>query len=242
MMTLVFVFAGSGCGTKSTDEAFIIDLKKGLCTRWDAEQMANEDAQTYYERLVDYEWTQLSKYIDAEFENAGLQKAAAEYIALLQQQKEALPYYSVNQTKFLQLWQEAYNLRAVAITTFIREYGLVFSDEYNDTVNKVRVVGEEYLANLAIETAIDGMIADMHFKVAETTKYSTTYETYVKNTTGHDLAKIWFKINLLDKNGVIIDDTTIYIENIKAGQTAKAEFSTDIDFADYEITAQYYMN
>ena len=47
---------------------------------------------------------------------------------------------------------------------------------------------------------------------------------------------------MLDADGVIVDTEYVYVNNFSPNQKAKLEFSTDVEFEKYEITADYYID
>lgn len=66
-----------------------------------------------------------------------------------------------------------------------------------------------------------------------------TYTTKFKNDTGLEFDDLWFNIDLIDKDGTVVEQECISFDEVADGKSYSGDFFTDAKFDRYEITAEY---
>lgn len=140
-LCLSFTGCGNTTSTPATTETqedfadndFIKDLQKGLESRWsiasdDVLSMTNDELKAYYEQSVNSELDIIEKYQNEKFEDRKLQEVAIQYINLLKDSKEVIPYLSTDMVKFSQDWDMIYKKRSQMISSFHSDFGLTVSE------------------------------------------------------------------------------------------------------------------
>lgn len=100
MLLLCGIMLLSGCGEKTTDEAFTDDLTTALTERWDQADSNESD----YGALAQTEYDILKKYQDQTFENKELGTLAKEYITAVETQVNAADYLESDYNKFAEMY------------------------------------------------------------------------------------------------------------------------------------------
>lgn len=252
MFSLIISIGIIGCSNtkeeKSYDEEFIKSLATGLESRWkltyeyDDLVSKGEIKETdvkkeieYDEKYVQAELTNIEKYKDLKFEDSKLQEYAIQYINLLKKQQEGVELMPVNLDKGNKLWNEGYDQRSKLIITFIDEYDLPISDEYQKTVKEFRKASEQVKDNEKVEAAVE----KCEFIVTSSRDGWKDYEAVIQNNTDTDYDFFNISINLLDDDEVILESTSAYVENWKAGQKARFKFTTNCDFSSMSKECEY---
>lgn len=245
LVSFILILSLGACSSseeKTYDNQFLKDLSKGLMMRWDTQTEQDETEETYYNRLVDGELEYVSQYADKKFEDLKLQERAIAYINLLNMQKDALTYYSADYSRFSKMWEQAYNDRTQAIKVFIDEYDIKFNSKYDEIVSSIASNAKAADESDLLEEKVSEMVSMVNFKKVKTSYSYSYYEYIIENITDKTFSSFSLDINLLDADGVIVDTEYVYVNNFSPKQKAKLEFSTDVKFEKYEITADYYID
>ena len=178
-------------------------------------------------------------YKDKQFEDSKLQEYAIKYINLLNQQKEAVEYMLVDYDKYDKLWGDAYEQRAQLITTIDKEYGIPVSAEYEDTMKEMNTKANVVTEKKALEDAINKALKEGKFEKSD------NYGSYdctliVENTTDADLKHVGIVVNFIDKDDVVVDSMSDYVEVWKAGTKTKLTYYVQSDFDKWEAELDYY--
>jgi hypothetical protein len=252
-----------GCGASNTeknnneeqyaDEDFIKSLSKALEKRWDLSdkqaaeekasgkkiEVASDESKKWYMSFVDAEIPEFENYKDAKFKDSKLQEKAIQYINLLNDQKASLDYFKVDFNKFLELWGKAYNQRTQLLVDFTNNYGLTVDEKHSQVLKDMMLKGQEVTKAEDNKALIKTMTDSIKFEKIEDSYGYKKYQAVVENTTGIDFSGFELSINLLDKDGVILNTTYASVGNWQKGQKAKFEFSSDKDFTSTSIVARY---
>ena len=240
-----------GCSSteeKTYDKEFIASLSKGLEERWkltdeydnlvnkgDIKDTDQDKFREYYGKFVKAELDEVEKYKDLKFEDSKLQESAISYINLLKKQKDSVDEMRVDMEKGLAQWDEGYQQRSKLITTFVKDYNLTVSEKYKTQLSDFEKISNQVKDNENIEETVK----KAKFKVTKSYDGWKDYEAVIKNDTDTDYKYFTLNINLLDKDEVILESTTAYVENWKAGQKARFKFSTNSDFDSMSIECDY---
>lgn len=213
-------------------DSFIKDLAEGLEARWaydeDDGTMSKGEFVAYRNKLVNEEYSRLSKYEEAQFESEKFGLMASAYIDAIKMQLDALNYYEELEDVYNVIWSGGYSARALLIVDFVDHYGLdVPVEEVNTfrealglstvpttttTVGNIEREGQteiELFNNEGIRVLLTGM--------DEPTLTKTKFHLKVENLNHHDIT-ISTDDFYMTVNGATIY-SPLYI-NVQSGKTA----------------------
>lgn len=226
MLAVVLCFALCACGgsdvAKSCDEQFLEDFRDGLIARWD---LCDDGEEHSDGEIVNCELKYLSKYADATFEDEMLGRICETYLEVLEQPME-----------------DAYYTRCAVIAQLVRDYGVEFPEEYSDTTVEMIADGNYVLDLAELENGAQEIVDSIEFVEVPEEGYSGShkhYEAIVENTTDKTI-DLFVNINLIDADGILVDDTITSAQNFKPGQKAKLEFGTSVEFAELDYSFDVY--
>lgn len=233
--------------TQFADQSFMEDLASGLEARWALVEKQEEKTETTQKEDLDQikqcikaEMDSIGKYENETFEDSKLKEAALSYINALKMSSEALAYINADPAKYADMWDSAYSQRAKLLETFVKEYGLTVSEQYQYQLDDFMVTSQVAKENDALKEALEEMEKSISFELEKNEYGWKTYNAIVENTTEKDLGSTQFTINLLDADGVIVETQYYNVDIFKVGQKAKVEFMTDKDFASTEVEIDTY--
>lgn len=245
----IFLLILTACGNETTedsskkdsvDQSFLNDVEKATTKRWelaDKEVTDKTDLKEYDSKLVSSETEILSKYSDKKFNDVKLQALAEKYLEGLDKQKDATKYINVDLDKYEKLWSEGYDLRSTALLQLQDEYNVKLDeDEFADLKTNAQIINKEkkYTAK------IDEMIKNIKFNNPVEQYGWYEYSAVVENTSGVALDYLELDIDLMDKEGVVVDTANIYHSNVwKPNQKIRLEFQTEKQVDKMEWTADY---
>lgn len=141
----------AACSSANNDDAFLSNLQKGLEARWKLndqdEGKTYSSASAYREDLLKYinaEYDRIGAFQDYQFTDSTLESYAEEYFNALNMQLEGYKYYSVDDTKYYELFSRAYKLRAEIIYHLYESYNFAVNDKYAGTFDEMVVIGQNY--------------------------------------------------------------------------------------------------
>ncbi|WP_315167647.1 FxLYD domain-containing protein [Metaclostridioides mangenotii] len=250
IMVLSLVLIGVGCNNtgqnnqQSQDTKFIKSIEKATKSRWDYVEKVDKGGISvdsdleYLQECVKKESGELYKYSDVEFSDAKLKKLAMDYIEGIKIQEESLKYYSSDTMKYDSKWAEGYDLRSVSLLALVDDYGVKVDEKQFEELRTNSQIVEE---NKALKKSIDEMIKDVKFENTGNDYGWKDYSAVVKNTTDVKFDSFDLEINLLDKDGVVVENQYSNTSNWKPGQSVKFEFSTDKEFEKIEWEYNYFL-
>lgn len=257
ILTMVFtLFAGcgsdSGAGGGQSDEPqycdqqFLDSFVKGLDARWTlSDKQDKEGIQSTTSTLnecIDCELNELEPYLSASFEDSKLQERAIKYINILKESKENAECMFSDDYELYSKWEDIYYRRAVMIKDFVNDYSLTFAPEHQETLDGFLTNAKNFESQQDKKAEIEGIVNNLVFAVVEDNSSSNwkDYRAVLENTTNYDIEYLSVQVNLLNGDGVIIDNTWVSAENVSKGQKVYLEFSTDKDFSDIELNIESY--
>lgn len=251
-----------GCGNQEikeeekepqyADKVFIEDMSKGLQARWDLNSK-DEQKEGYDEipaqsdenkkmmlSYINAELDIIGKYKDEKFEDSKLQELAIKYINLLNQHKEACDYITVDYEKYDEEFQPIYNERSNVIKTMVEDYGMKVEEKHQGTLDDFLANSKLVSEQKAKEEEIDKMLSNIQFKETERSDEWGTYQAVVENTTDIDFKTFNININLLDKDGVIVETAYDNVSAFSKGAKVRFEFTTDKKFDSTQVIADWW--
>ena len=237
--TFLAACGSGGASSKTVDEKFVSAAAKGLQARWDLSDKNDTEGTSNtadsFIACVDEELNAIAEYKDAEFEDEALGKLANEYIELLEKSKQlASDYYDKNYSTFDSEYTPLNQRRSQIIKSLSEDYQLPIDEDHTDTLNT-------FIADANLNTAVQDIINSTTFEMIEDDYGWKKYQAVVENTTEKTFDSFNFDINLVDKDGVVVETQSAYTENWKPGDKHRFEFSTDAEFDKIEVEkAEWY--
>lgn len=231
-MLLCGIMLLSGCGEKTTDEAFTDDLTTALTERWDQADSNESD----YGALAQTEYDILKKYQDQTFENKELGTLAKEYITAVKTQVNAADYLESDYNKFAEMyWIEGGTARYDTLSTMVKEELWEVPEGYQASWKDMESTNEEVEKSNHIEV--------LNMRVTGDSLAGTTYcypLLKIKNNTKEKIDMVQMELQVLDKNGSVLETISLMINNIapqQTGWTQKTFLQSDLDkVAAFEVS------
>lgn len=235
---------------KLTDEDFVKNLSKALEARWEIasmeeysddklESMSISEFQKASELFVDSELEEIGEIENYEFNDKKIEEIANTYIKALRLQKEGVKYRGTDEYLLLdQTWSLGYYYRAICINELYKSYELSIKEKYQKTLDDF--IAESDYANKFV--SFQEFVDDVSEKIEYTKddeksdEWSTYYTALVENTTEYIIDGIDIEISFIDSDGVIVYQTTDYLQNIKPGAKVKSTVYYDTSCGDFEKT------
>lgn len=232
MLLLCGIMLLGGCGEKTTDEAFTDDLTTALTERWDQADSNESD----YGALAQTEYDILKKYQDQTFENKELGTLAKEYITAVETQVNAADYLESDYNKFAEMyWIEGGTARYDTLSTMVKEELWEVPEGYQASWKDMESTNEEVEKSNHIEV--------LNMRVTGDSLAGTTYcypLLKIKNNTKEKIDMVQMELQVLDKNGSVLETISLMINNIapqQTGWTQKTFLQSDLDkVAAFEVS------
>ena len=233
---------------KKTDADFIVNLGKGLEARWtltDSEEYSSEALEKMslaeYQKadtlFVNAELDAIGDLSEYEFEDQELKQLAETYMRGLELQKEGIQYRGTTEyTKQQQTWELGYNYRAVCMTDLYNEYGLTVDEKFQDVLDDFVAQSSTAKKTIAVQEYVDELPNQVEYIKDEekSDEWSTYYKAVIENTTDYEIDSLEIEIDFLDASGVVIYQTSDYLNNIKAGGKVQSSVYYDSSVGDFE--------
>lgn len=233
---------------KKTDADFIVNLGKGLEARWtltDSEEYSSEALEKMslaeYQKadtlFVNAELDAIGDLSEYEFEDQELKQLAETYMRGLELQKEGIQYQGTTEyTKQRQTWELGYNYRAVCMTDLYNEYGLTVDEKFQDDLDNFVAQSSTAKKSIAVQEYVDELPNQVEYIKDEekSDEWSTYYKAVIENTTDYEIDSLEIEIDFLDASGVVIYQTSDYLNNIKAGGKVQSSVYYDSSVGDFE--------
>lgn len=240
--------SGSSAPIEYADEDFVSDVASALEDRWDnsdkmeVDSMDTESGEfvNAMTTLADGEIETLSKYRTATFKDGQLQELAIKYLNNLDKAKEVVAKLPSDFMNASVEWDAVYNERTTMIQTLLDKYGLKVSDKYADTLSEITANANSVAKKDEEKEKVEKLAASLKFEEQkEDWDTYSTYTTKFKNDTGLNFEYLSFQIDLLDKDDTVIEQQTVWFDNVADGKSYSGDFMTDAKFDHYKVTAEY---
>lgn len=249
------LFIVSGCGNDSkskttsptkeeyADKAFLEDFKQGLYDRWDYNDEDDVDYAEYYKNLADKELNHIAKYTDKKFKDSTLQEYAIKYINILKKSKSfddktyeryALLFDEDKTNDYYKLYVE----RTGLIKDIVKKYKVKIDNKHQKTYNEIVNDNSKAVKDAEKDSKIKAIVENLSFEK----KDDNYYEAIAENNSGYNISNLELSINLLNSDGVVVDTTNDYIQNIENGQkfVVKIYADSNTTFSSTKVEVTYY--
>lgn len=251
------LFIVSGCGnndnkaktTSSTkeeyaDKAFLEDFKQGLYDRWDYNESNNDtNPVEHYKNIADKELNHVAKYKDKKFKDSTLQEYAIKYINILKKSKSfdddiynryALLFDEDKTNDYYKLYIERVGL----IKDIVKKYKVKIDNKHQKNYNEIVNDNSKAVKDAEKDSKIKSIVENLSFEK----KNDNYYEAIAENNSGCNISKLELSINLLNSDGVVVDTTNDYIQNIENGQkfVVKIYADSNTTFTSTKVEVTYY--
>ena len=196
---------------ENADYAFLADMEKSILGRLESSASGNIDRLT----LVNTELSCVEKYSNESFYDTALQEVAKKYIEGLNIQKDALD--KEYEWEYQIEWQRGIVYRYGALKELYEGYGFL-----KDSEKFVGAYVSQYDEEKNLLTAYEDIEADLteqfnsdKFKFNRISRNQLS--GVLKNNTAHTYTT-FFEMSFYDKNEILYETSTTYVENIKPGK------------------------
>lgn len=217
----------------ATDEAFIKDFESAINKRWDEQDKLEKKFNTNT-TYTDEQYTKDTvKVLENEIatleinkegiKDKDLKKIADDYIEGVKKQIEVQKTGDFElQNKYQ---EESDKLRKPALISMVDDYGIKIKEShqqnYKDFKEQATVINKE---NASQEFA-DKLAREMVFEKSTGEFGDVEYTTIVENTSDIDFKNISYKVQYKDKDGVVVQDDYIFLENFEVGSKQKVKLT-----------------
>lgn len=237
LLSLVICISLCACGNaEKNDEGFLNNLGKALEASWKISEKSSSGDVVYKEHLrnlVNIELEKLGSYDDYTFQDERLGELARQYFEALDCQLEGLVYYDADHSQYSRIYTgRGYNQKVKALYYIQNEYGLEVSEKNSRTLKDHVASGERLIA-------VAGIL-DQPLKLED---MGRECEIILENTTQYDLNNVRLVFNMLDDAGVIVSNTSDYVENWPAGTKYRTSvYKNDVEFSTVEMCIEHNSN
>ena len=217
----------------ATDEDFISSFEKAINKRWDEQNKLEKKYETntsYTEdeyaqdtiKVLENEIKTLEKYKEG-IEDKDLKEIANNYIEGVKKQIESQKTNDYDlQYKYQ---EESDKLRKPALISMVDDYGIKIKDEhqqtYKDFKEQATVINKENES----KAFADKLASEMTFEKSTDEFGYVEFSTIVENTSNIDFKNLSYKVQYKDKDGIVIGDDIIYLENFDVQSKQKVKLT-----------------
>lgn len=176
---------------------------------------------------------------DRQYENSKLQEQVIGYINVLEESLGVIDKYSYESTEYVEKWTEVYDKRTQILKTFVDDYGLKVSAQYENTLKDLVANGTSAAKEKEEKEAINKLISSAEFKKNDEGYDNYTYTAIVENTTEYSFENVSVVLNLYDKDGVK-QEAYANVNSWAPGETVRFEAYSQCDAQQIKPTVQYY--
>jgi len=220
-------------------------LANGLVKRWklsdsvDEDKLDTADFKSNRTNLVNAELDSISKYAELDFLDDKLKENVVSYIDALNTQLEAIQYYGNNNDRYLSIWDEGYDKRALLIKIFVEDNSLSVEEEYQNNLDNFISEAKTIIEKEEQKEKVTKMMAGGFEKISSSYGW-TTYEMTIENTLDVTFDYFSVEIKLIDEEGIQVgSEYTNSLSAFAPGDKAKLSFVTDVEFTEYEYIASW---
>ncbi len=225
----------TGCQGKGADdpgyqdEAFLVDLGKGLNRRWELSSRFDEQESVgtaeELEELVQCELDSIEKYANEKFEDSELRELAVSYINALHDQYDASDAYASTSTDIdsINKWNAVYSNRVIILKSILESYEVKTDPKYEDARSQIMTNGRTAQQAQDVKAALQTVADSIQFTFEDDGYGNVTGAATVTNNTGMSFATAQFDVQLYDANGVRIETTYAPVENWNDGETVNLD-------------------
>lgn len=237
LLVLVMALSLCACGGEKNDEAFIKNLQKGLEKRLSMVTTGNKDfsangQQTFYTNCAKVELDAIGDLNEYVFTDPELEEIADKYVVALNKQIEGAKYCISNYTQFQDIYSsQGYYPQMSLVSRLNDDFGLTVNNKY----------AEQYGAYLADGGLYRSAIAVLEAAPTLESLGGTRSQIVIENAGEYDLSGAQMRFNFYDEDGVLVGNSSTYLESWKAGSKNKAEIYCQNSFVSAEAAIEFYM-
>lgn len=225
----------TGCQGKAEDdpgyqdEAFLVDLGKGLDRRWDLSDRFDEEGAggtaEDLEELVQCELDSIEKYANEKFEDSKLRELAVSYINALHEQYDASDAYASTSTDIdtINKWNSVYSKRVIILKDILDNYEVKTDKKHDDVRSQIMTNGRTAQEAEDVKSALQTVADGIQFTFEDDGYGNISGSATVANGTGINFATAQFDVQLYDAAGVRIETTYASVENWNDGETVNLD-------------------
>lgn len=234
-----------GCGQANTadntvkgDADFLKIASKAINKRWDEQDKLVEDEKTYEktQKILEEE-TRTLEDAKAKIQDANLLKDVENYIAGNKKQIESLKTNDLDlEYKYI---EESEALRKPALINMVDNFGLVINENNKQTYKDFKAIALVINKENDAKTFAEKLASEIKFEVTKEYDWSTC-KTTLENTSDFNYEYIYYKVQFKDEEGVVVDTSSLGLDNFTTKSKQKTEVSTDKTYKTIEVTLDHF--
>lgn len=217
----------------ATDDAFISDFEKAINKRWDEQNKLEKKFNTnttYTEKqytedtikVLEEEISTLEKNKEG-IKDKDLNEIANDYIEGVKKQIEAQKTDDFElQSKYL---EESDKLRKPALIAMVDDYKIKIDDTHQQTYKDFKEQASIINKENASQEFADKLAREMSFEKTTGEFGDVEFITVVENTSDINFSNISYKVQYKDKDGVVVQDDYIFLDNFEVGAKQKIKLT-----------------
>lgn len=236
-----------------TDEEFVAAVGRALQARWEVSAgytakeltaLSAAEYQDYLRTCVAAEETQLGSILDYRFLDSDLAAIAQQYFYALSLQRSGAEYARTGSLEeYNRTWVLGYDYRVSAVYDLTQEFSLQVEEEYASRLAELLAAHSEAKKQVAFQELItrlpDTLRYELDPKASDTER--TCYVGEITNTTDYDIKSLSIGVSFLDEDGMIIYQTSDWISDLHAGQSARSTiYAGNENYAGMEYSISIY--
>ena len=238
---------------RKTDEEFVTAVSRALQARWDAAAeysaadlaaMSAAEYQSYLRGCVTAEEKELGSIVDYRFFDADLAALAQQYYHALSLQRNGAEYARTSSlAEYNASWVLGYNYRVAALWDLARDFSLKVEETYSSRLEELLAAHHEAKKQVAFHEMTDRLPGELVYEedTAASDEATICYVGWITNTTEYDIKSLSIGISFLDSDGNIVAQTTDWISDLHAGQSARSVIYAPVwDYAGMQYTLSIY--
>ena len=242
-LCLIMPLGVISCGSKNNTESVsstevsleknIKEISSAINTRWNEQEAGDQAGYTdaQYTEILKKELNKLENIYN-NLPDGDLKNDLSSYIEGCK-----LQIKSGETTSEDLIWQyieESDLLRKPSLINLVDKHGVKINEEnkqiYEDFKAEATVINKENDANDFVKKLGESI------KLEKSMQYdSFNYQSIIENTSDFDFDHIYYDVQLLDKDDIVVGNETLSIQNFNKGSKQKIEFSTSTEHETIKI-------
>ena len=238
---------------RKSDEEFVAAVGRALQARWDissaytAEELAAMSAaeyQSYLRSCVFAEEDALGSILDYRLLDADLAALAQRYYYALDLQREGASYARTRSVgEYNSTWVLGYYNRVSVVYDLLQQFSLSVDAEYLDRLQELTAAWLDAKKQVAFQELTAQLPQTLRYEedVDASDGMRTCYVGEVVNTTEYDIRNMAINVSFLDAGGKILFQTSDWIADLHAGQSARSVIWADVrDYVGMQYSISIY--
>ncbi len=199
--------------------------------------MSTAELQNADTLFVNAEKEALGKLDDYVFESQELKEIASTYFTALDLQTEGIKYANNYDeiSAYEQTWKLGRAYRISCIQKLSTGYGLTVNSKYQSYIDEMLAETDAANKTIAIQEYVNYLTENLRYDYngEKSDEYFYYYTTIIENTSGYTIDSLDIEVDFVNEDGVVIDQTSDYLQNLAPGSKVQSELMYDLDYGNF---------